>query len=182
MSDRSPRDMEGSLPCTKTGTTFARLHGAGQLFAPPCFHHQELPPLVQDLLDMDGNVDNLANRNYIVVSMNITIEQPVVPKAISCLSILIDVFDFASVLDPTFSPQRGERTHVGVHGREDDAGIGHLAIDIARTIIPVHTNRVDGKGRLVVHVQEFHDACEIVGFSRRLTHEIDMIWRGRQPH
>lgn len=63
-----------------------------------------------------------------------------------------------------------------MHSRKDDAGIGHLAVDVARAIIPVDPNGVDWVMWLVFGVKELHDACQVIRFPRRLADEIYMVY------
>ena len=47
--------------------------------------------------------------------------------------------------------------------------------DVLWSIIPVDPNGVDRRLRIVICMQEFHDAREVIGFAWRLADQVDVV-------
>jgi len=94
------------IPGTIAPTSFTTLDGACQLFTSPDLDNHELPPFVQDLLHIFRHIDNLTCRNNLVVSVNVSIIHLLVPKAVFCLSVFVNIIDLIAIQDTTLSAQR----------------------------------------------------------------------------
>jgi hypothetical protein len=124
---------------------------------------------------MSRDVYDLADGNNVVVSVYVAIKEPLIPETIPRLTIFIDIIYFTAVEDTTLAPQRSQRADIGVHGSEDNASVGDLALDVPGSVVPVNTDRLDWEVLLIVDVDKFHNASKIVGLARWFAHEIDMI-------
>ena len=91
-----------SVPGRIQATALASLHGTGQLLASPDFHQDEFPSLIEDLLDIAGDVNHFLCRNDIVVAVDVSVKHLVEPKAIPGLAVLLQVFNFGEMRYLTF--------------------------------------------------------------------------------
>ncbi len=124
---------------------------------------------------MSRDVYDLVDRNDIVISVNVAIKEPLIPEAVPCLTIFVDIVDLTAVEDATLASQRGQRADIRVHGSEDDASVSDLALDVPGSVIPVNTDRLDREVLLIVDVDKFHNASKIVGLARWFAHEVDVV-------
>lgn len=108
--------------------------------------------------------------------MDVPVEHFLKIKAIAHLAEFVDVIDFAAVEDVALAADGGQRALVRVHRREDDARVGYFAVYILRSVIPVDADRLDRLRWIVVGVQEFHDAREVVGLAGRLAYQVDVVY------
>jgi hypothetical protein len=63
-------------------TPVANLDSTGQFLAATNLYQYELPPLIKDFFDVFWNIDNLAGRDYFVVSLHVPVVQFVKPETI----------------------------------------------------------------------------------------------------
>lgn len=163
------------LPGTVITASLAELDSASQLLATPLLDEDIVPTLVQDLLDPVGDVDDRGRRDEIVVLLDVTVVELLVPEAVGRLAVLVHVGDLNAMPDLAFATQRGERADIRVHGRKDQTSVGDLAADVLGAVVPIDAQRVDGPLGVVLRVEEFHDAAQIVRLAWRLTDQVDMI-------
>ena len=91
------------LPCTVARAAFAGFNSTCQLFATAYLDYDILPSLVEDLLDFLGDVDNLSNRNDLVETMNVAVEQFIVPEGIWLFPVQVQITNFITVYDGAFA-------------------------------------------------------------------------------
>lgn len=77
--------------------------------------------------------------------------------------------------DLALAAQGRQGADVRVHAGKDHSRVAGLAPNVLGAIVPIDAHRVHRPGGVVVGVHELHDAAQVVGLSRRLAHEIDVI-------
>jgi len=163
------------VPGTVAATSLAELDGASQLLTTPLLHQDELPALIEHLLDLVGNVDDAGGRDKVVILLDVAVVELLVPEAVGRFAELVHAVNLAAVHYAALAAQRRQRANVGVHRGEDLARVDGLAPDILRAVEPVDAYRVHGSGGVVPGVQELHDAAQVVGLAGGFTDEIHMI-------
>src|SRR3954452_8343502 len=63
-----------------------------------------------------------------------------------------------------------------MHGRKHNPGVLDLPLDIFRTVVPVHSNRIDRCTLFTTGGKKLHDSSEIVGLSGWLADEVGVVW------
>ena len=63
-----------------------------------------------------------------------------------------------------------------MHGGVDQSAVIVVALDIARTVVPIDPKRVDRRAGIIrFGMQEFHDTTQIVWLARRLAYQVHVI-------
>ena len=169
---------ERNIRCTIATTPFTALHIASQLFHSCSFDNNVFPSLVQGFLHFFWYIDHLRNRDYLVPAVDKTIKALIEPESVSFFAIFVQIFDLATMQHLAFTAQRGQRANVGVHRGINESRVVAKAQHIARPVDPVDAQSFDGRCNVVrLLVTEFHDSAEIVGITRRLANEINVIWK-----
>lgn len=75
----------------------------------------------------------------------------------------------------TLASQRRQGTDVGVHCCEEGSCIGCLAANVSGAVEPIEAQCINGLGLVILLVQKFHDATNIIGLPGRLAHKVNMI-------
>ncbi len=170
------REFSLGSPRRVIAAPLASLDSTGKLLTSPYFGKHKLPSLIEYLFDPCWYVYDLTSGNDFVVTMNIAIEQLVIPKAILGLSKIIDITNATSVGDMAFTPKRREGTIVGMHGRKNHPCIIHLTLNVPRTIIPVDPHSVHRQVVIIVGVQELHNSTQIIRFTWWLAYQVRVIY------
>lgn len=79
--------------------SLARFCSARQLLGPLRLNNDVFPTIIQDFLDSPRNIDHLLRRHDLVIPMNVSVEQLIVPKVVLLKPELIHVIDFCLMLD-----------------------------------------------------------------------------------
>jgi len=159
-----------NIPGTITRTSSTVFYSTRQFFTSPDLNDHEFPPLVQDLLHMFGHVDYLACRNNLVIPLDVSIIQFLVPEAVLCLSVFVIVVNLIAIRDATFPAQRRQRTGIGMHRGKDQSSVGNLALNVSRTIVPIDAESINRVVWVVTGVQKFHNSGQVVRLARRFAY------------
>jgi hypothetical protein len=62
-----------------------------------------------------------------------------------------------------------------MHRCKHKSCIQNLPGNVLWSIVPVDSDRINRILGVVFRVEEFHDSCQIVGFSGRLTDQVDVV-------
>lgn len=112
----------------------------------------------------------------LVVSLHIPVVKLVEPEAIFLLPVVVQIRDSGQMLYVAFASQGCEWTSIGVHRSKYDSCILNSSAYIFRSIIPVYSDCINWRGGVVAGMKEFHYAGEVVGFARRLTNQICVVY------
>jgi hypothetical protein len=63
-----------------------------------------------------------------------------------------------------------------VHGSDDASCILNSSANVFRPVVPVDPDRIDGRSRIVVRMEKFHDSGEVVRVAGRLTDEVGVFY------
>lgn len=74
-------------------TLLAQLYRTCQFLHSGGFHNDILPMLVEDPLDVLWDINDLAARDYLIGSVNVSIVQLVEPECVSQLAVLFEIAD-----------------------------------------------------------------------------------------
>lgn len=85
------------IPSAKSCTPLAFFHLTAELFRPLWFHQQILPSVDQNPAHLLRDIAYLIRRNYVVITVNISIKHFFEVEAVSALSELVDIFDLRAM-------------------------------------------------------------------------------------
>lgn len=148
-------DLLGTVPTTP----LARLDCTGEFLGTALFHQNIFPSLVQNLLDLCRHIDNLCTGDHLVVLLNVAVVEFLKVEAVWRLPILIHVWDLGLVADLAFAAQRRQWADIRVHRRKHNSCVIDSFANIFWSVIPVDAQSIHRLGRVVLHVQEFHDTA-----------------------
>lgn len=172
---RGYRTRTDHIPGAICGAPLAGLDRASEFLATPLFNQHKLPALVKHLLDLFGHVDDARRRDQVVVLLDVAVVEFFEPEAVGVLAIGVRRADVNPMPNLTLATQGRQGCDVRVHCSKHDSSVRHLAANVPRPIVPIDAQCVDGLGGVVVGMQEFHDAAQVVWLARRLAHEVHMI-------
>jgi len=131
------------LPRAVAGTSLARLNRTGQLLAPALLHQNVLPALVEHLFDVLRYVDDLRRGDDLVILLNITVIQLLIPEAVGLAFVFGHVWDLALVPDLALAAQGCQRVDLGVHRGKNQARVLHLTANVLWSVVPIDAKRVN---------------------------------------
>lgn len=163
------------LPRTIAPTSLTGFYSTCKFFAPPLFHDDKSPPLIQYLFDPRGHIYDLTCRDHLIVTVNVAIEHLFIPEAVFHLTVIIQIFDIMAMCYVAFTSEGGERTGIRVHGGENNPCIVDFALDISGPIVPINSERIDWQAMVILRMKKFHDSGQIIRLTGRLANEIHMV-------
>ena len=118
----------------------------------------------------------MADRDDLVKTVDISIEQLLVPERILLFSICIQIADLAAMADLASPSQSSDVDRASLKGGEKKSCIVFGAVYVSWPQEPVDLQSVYRLRMFIVGVEEFQDPSQIIRLARRLTYRVDLIW------
>jgi hypothetical protein len=161
---------------TITTASFATLGVAGKLFDLGGLDNDVLPPLVQGLFDIFGDIDDCRGWDDLVPAMDEAVKNLVEIEMVAFFFVFLDITTLTFVGNKAFATKRCQWADVRMHGGVDQSGVVAEPLHITWSVHPVDSKSVDnGVFILGVLFSEFHDTTQVVWIAWWLANKIDMV-------
>lgn len=128
-----------NLRSTKANAALAAFHSACQFFYPARLETDVFPSFIKCLLHLVRDVDDLRRGDDVVPAMDKSVEDLIEPEAVFCLSIFVEITNFAPVQYLTLASERRNGTQIRMHRGVHKARVIVVTLNVSRPIKPIHT-------------------------------------------
>jgi hypothetical protein len=110
--------------------------------------------------------------------MDEAIEGLVKPEMVRFFPKFLQIINFATMNNLASSTKRSKRADVRMHCCVYKPRVVAVPLDVTWSVDPVDAECVNGRCQIVcIFGSKFHEATEVIGFTRGFANQVHMIWR-----